>query len=39
MAGDRRPIPFLVTPADETDANFSPDTKWIAYSSDESGRR
>jgi len=39
MAGDRKPIPFLVTPADESDANFSPDTKWIAYSSDESGRR
>ena len=39
MAGDRKPIPFLVTPADEADANFSPDTKWIAYSSDESGRR
>ena len=39
MTGDRKPIPFLVTPADETDANFSPDTRWIAYSSDESGRR
>jgi hypothetical protein len=37
--GDRKPIPFVVTPADETDANFSPDTKWIAYSSNESGRR
>jgi hypothetical protein len=34
-----KPIPFLVTPADETDGTFSPDTKWIAYSSDESGRR
>jgi serine/threonine protein kinase len=39
MAGDRKPIPFLVTPADETFGQFSPDTKWIAYSSDESGRR
>ena len=39
MTGDRKPIPFLVTPADETDANFSPDTRWIAYSSDESGQR
>jgi eukaryotic-like serine/threonine-protein kinase len=28
-----------VTPADETSANLSPDTRWIAYSSDESGRR
>jgi serine/threonine protein kinase len=39
MTGDRKPVPFLVTPADETDAKFSPDTRWIAYSSDESGRR
>jgi eukaryotic-like serine/threonine-protein kinase len=38
-AGDHKPIPFLVTPADETFGQFSPDTKWIAYSSDESGRR
>jgi serine/threonine protein kinase/Tol biopolymer transport system component len=35
--GDRKPIPFLVTPADETFGQFSPDTKWVAYSSDESG--
>jgi dipeptidyl aminopeptidase/acylaminoacyl peptidase len=35
----RKPIPFLVTPADETASQFSPDGKWIAYSSDESGRR
>jgi len=33
------PIPFLATPADETSAAFSPNGKWIAYSSDESGRR
>ena len=39
MMGDHKPIPFLVTPADETSASFSPDTKWIVYSSDESGRR
>ena len=37
--GERKPIPFLVTPADETFGQFSPDGKWIAYSSDESGRR
>ena len=37
--GDRKPIPFLTTPADETFGQFSPDGKWIAYSSDESGRR
>jgi Tol biopolymer transport system component len=39
MTGERKPVPFLVTPADETSANFSPDTRWIAYSSDESSRR
>jgi dipeptidyl aminopeptidase/acylaminoacyl peptidase len=39
MEGAPAPIPFLATPADETSAAFSPDGKWIAYSSDESGRR
>ena len=39
MEGAHTPIPFLATPADETSAAFSPDGKWIAYSSDESGRR
>ena len=37
--GERTPIPFLATPADETFGQFSPDGKWIAYASDESGRR
>jgi len=37
MAGDRKPIPFLVTQFNETDAAISPDGKWIAYRSDESG--
>jgi Tol biopolymer transport system component len=36
---ERKPIPFLVTPADETFGQFSPDGKWVAYDSDESGRR
>jgi Tol biopolymer transport system component len=35
--GERKPIPFLVTPADETFGQFSPDGKWIAYASNESG--
>jgi Tol biopolymer transport system component len=39
MSGNSKPIPFLTTNADETDAAFSPDGKFIAYSSDESGRR
>ena len=38
-AGTAKPIPFLVTSADETFGQYSPDGKWIAYSSDESGRR
>lgn len=38
-AGERKPIPFLVTQDDETFGQFSPDGKWVAYSSDEAGRR
>src|SRR5437879_3823323 len=38
LAGDRRPFPFLETPANETQAQLSPDGKWIAYTSNESGR-
>jgi eukaryotic-like serine/threonine-protein kinase len=36
--GQRKPIPFVVTQADESFGQFSPDGRWIAYSSDESGR-
>ena len=32
------PVPFLATAADETGAQFSPDGKWVAYRSDETGR-
>jgi serine/threonine-protein kinase len=32
-----KPVPFLSTPATETDPMFSPDGRWIAYSSPESG--
>ena len=38
LAGDRKPIPFLQTEFNETAAQFSPDGRWIAYASDESGR-
>jgi eukaryotic-like serine/threonine-protein kinase len=34
---DRKPIPYLVTPFNESQAKFSPDGKWVAYSSNESG--
>ena len=33
----RTPAPFLQTPFDEQDGVFSPDGKWIAYDSNESG--
>jgi Tol biopolymer transport system component len=32
-----KPFPFLASPARESDARFSPDGRWIAYLSDESG--
>jgi serine/threonine-protein kinase len=32
-----KPIPLLSTPATETEPMFSPDGRWIAYSSQESG--
>ena len=35
----QKPFPFLVTSADETFEQFSPDGRWITYSSDESDRR
>lgn len=35
--GDRKPIPFLRTPANELQGQISPDGRWIAYASDESG--
>jgi len=36
--GVRKPVPFLTTDADETFGQFSPNGKWIAYRSTESGR-
>jgi serine/threonine-protein kinase len=35
---DRKPRPFLQTPAIEGAPSFSPDGRWIGYVSDESGR-
>lgn len=37
-AGDAKAEPFLVTDATETDAEFSPDSHYITYVSDESGK-
>jgi serine/threonine protein kinase/WD40 repeat protein len=36
--GDRKAAPFLETPFNETDARFSPDGRWVAYSSNETAR-
>ena len=38
LSGDKQPIPFLRTPFVERDGQFSPDGKWIAYQSNESGQ-
>lgn len=37
LSGDHKPFPFLQTEFNEGWARFSPDGKWIAYSSNESG--
>jgi eukaryotic-like serine/threonine-protein kinase len=37
LEGDKKPIPLLVTEFTEADASFSPDGRWVAYISDESG--
>src|SRR5579864_8872299 len=38
LFGDRKPFPILQTEFEEGDGHFSPDGKWIAYTSNESGR-
>jgi Tol biopolymer transport system component/tRNA A-37 threonylcarbamoyl transferase component Bud32 len=38
LFGDRKPFPFLQTQFDETGAMFSPDGRWLAYTSNESGK-
>ena len=38
LDGDRKPSLFLQTRFNETQAQFSPDSQWVAYASDESGR-
>ena len=36
--GDRKPFPFLQTPVRDIEAQLSPDGRWIAYRTNESGR-
>jgi len=38
LTGDHKPIPLLTTQFNEDDGHFSPDGKWVAYISDESGK-
>jgi Tol biopolymer transport system component len=38
LTGDRKPFPFLKTPANESQAKVSNNGNWIAYCSDESGQ-
>jgi len=38
LSGDQKPFGFLTTPFSEADARLSPDGRWLAYRSNESGR-
>ena len=38
LNGDKKLVPFLQSPANEYGAVLSPNSKWLAYQSDESGR-
>jgi eukaryotic-like serine/threonine-protein kinase len=37
-SGAHQPVPFADTGFNETHGQFSPDSRWVAYASDESGR-
>src|SRR5262249_963106 len=38
LGGDRKPYPYLTTPFDESEASLSPNGRWLAYTSNESGK-
>ena len=38
LDGDRKPVPLVHGPSTESAGRFSPNGKWVAYESDESGR-
>jgi serine/threonine protein kinase/Tol biopolymer transport system component len=38
MFGDKKPFPFIKSPFDKRFGQFSPDGRWVAYESNESGR-
>jgi dipeptidyl aminopeptidase/acylaminoacyl peptidase len=39
LEGDRKPVPFLDSPFEDSRAHFSPDGRWLAYQTDETTRR
>ena len=39
LSGDRKPVPLLHTPFQESQGQISPDGKWLAYHSNETGRQ
>jgi len=39
LFGDGKPYPYYAGPTDQLYGQFSPDGKWVAYASDESGRQ
>jgi Tol biopolymer transport system component len=38
LEGDRKPVPYLATRFNESSGSISPDGRWLAYTSDETGR-
>src|SRR5262249_23108790 len=38
LTGDKKPFPVLQSPANESSPQISPDGKWLAYQSNETGR-
>lgn len=38
LVGDRKPYPYIAAPGNQQYAQFSPDGRWVAYASDESGQ-
>ncbi|HEV3056981.1 MAG TPA: protein kinase [Vicinamibacterales bacterium] len=38
LTGDRKPFAWLKTPFDEFNGQFSPDSRWVAYGSNETGQ-
>jgi len=38
LFGDRKSFPYITGPGDQLYAQFSPDGRWVAYTSSETGR-